>query len=200
MRQATNGLQKPNDALESALATHRNRQLRVVETKTPAIQKATFEWDAPPQRYRARLRGIISLDMSVAIHWMPLVASTEQSVSDIGKVLLMAGQSDCFQRTHCPEMPLHYRTANGGPDVSDHRARRIRRSSSHVPIVQAIYRAIRTAIRDGPYSTDDLSRACLFVPCTDISCWCADCMHGTYSGNIESMHPVSAAIERHLSS
>ncbi|EGD79554.1 hypothetical protein PTSG_10121, partial [Salpingoeca rosetta] len=72
-------------------------------------------------------------------------------------------------------------------------------SSFKRPSLPAIYRAIRTAIRDGPYSTDDLSKACLFVPSTDVSCWCEDCMHGTYSGNIESMHPVSAAIYRDLS-
>ncbi|EGD76928.1 hypothetical protein PTSG_07269 [Salpingoeca rosetta] len=116
-------------------------------------------------------------------------------------------------RTHCPETPLHYRTANGGPDVSDDRTASIdplRTCSSFKVYVYplttdeeaalpAIYRAIRTAIRDGPYSTDDPSKACLFVPSTDVSCWCEDCMHGTYSGNIESMHPVSAAIERNLS-
>ncbi|EGD74097.1 hypothetical protein PTSG_05789 [Salpingoeca rosetta] len=143
--------------------------------------------------------------MTVAIHWMPLIASMEQSVGDIGKVLLMAGQSDCFQRvglqlkrgrgtllrhkddgdmrTHCTEMPLHYRTANGGPDVSDDR-------TAYPSILARAHRS----------STDDLSKAYLFVPSTDVSCWCEDFMHGTYSGNIESIHPVSAAIERNLSS
>ncbi|EGD79674.1 hypothetical protein PTSG_10659 [Salpingoeca rosetta] len=93
------------------------------------------------------------LIMTVAIHWMPLIASTEQSVGNIGKVLLVAGQSECFQKTHCPEMPLHHRTANGGPDVRDHRTTypsilfaRAHRSRLPLP---AIYRAIRTAIRDG---------------------------------------------------
>ncbi|EGD81169.1 hypothetical protein PTSG_11209 [Salpingoeca rosetta] len=63
----------------------------------------------------ARLRGIISLDMSVgdddgmptsqhdserrvAIHWMPLIESMEQNVGNIGKMLLVAGQSECFQK------------------------------------------------------------------------------------------------------
>ncbi|EGD77630.1 hypothetical protein PTSG_08724 [Salpingoeca rosetta] len=156
--------------------------------------------------------------MTVAIHWMPLIASMEQSVGNIGKVLLMAGQSECFQnfmsaeenelfdtvQTHCPEMPLHYRTANDGPDVSDHRTAYpsilFARAHRSRPSLPAIYRAIRTAIRDGPYSTDDPSRACLLVPGTDVSCWCEDCMHDKYSDNIESIHPVSAAIERNLSS
>ncbi|EGD79421.1 hypothetical protein PTSG_09990 [Salpingoeca rosetta] len=120
----------------------------------------------------------------VAIHWMPLIESMEQSVGNIGKMLLMAGQSECFQkvrleaeerkeallrhkddgdmRTHCPEMPLHYRTANGGPDVSDHRtaypSMLFARAHRSRPPLPAIDRAIRTAIRDGPYSTDDRPR------------------------------------------
>ncbi|EGD75345.1 hypothetical protein PTSG_12515 [Salpingoeca rosetta] len=98
MRHATNGLQKPNDALESALATHRNRQVRVVEAKAPATQKATFEWDAPSQQYRSEQSQHLRRHRDqVAIHWMPLIASMEQSVGDIGKMLLVAGQSDCFQ-------------------------------------------------------------------------------------------------------
>ncbi|EGD77635.1 hypothetical protein PTSG_08727 [Salpingoeca rosetta] len=126
----------------------------------------------------------------VAIHWMPLIESMEQSVGDIGKVLLVAGQSECFQKvglqlkrgrgtllrhkddgdmsfmsaeenelfdpvrvTHCPEMPLHHRTANGGPDVRDHRTAYpsilFARAHRSRPPLPAIDRAIRTAIHDG---------------------------------------------------
>ena len=36
----------------------------------------------------------------------------------------------------------------------------------------AVYRAVRDAIRRGPYATTDPDEACLFVPSVDVSCWC----------------------------
>ncbi|EGD80136.1 hypothetical protein PTSG_10822 [Salpingoeca rosetta] len=152
----------------------------------------------------------------VAIHWMPLVASMEQNVGNIGKVLLMAGQSDCFQsfmsaeenelfdtvqrtapRCRCtialPMAVLMSAITAHGVSVDALRTC----PSFKRPPLPTIDRAIRTAIRDGrtaPMTCPRLTSSFQAPTCR------ADCMHGTYSGNIESMRPVSAAIERNLSS
>ncbi|EGD77425.1 hypothetical protein PTSG_12749 [Salpingoeca rosetta] len=116
--------------------------------------------------------------------------------------IMSAEENELFDTvTHCPEMPLHYRTAIGGPDVSDDRTAYpsilFARAHRSRPPLPAIYRAIRTAIRDGRTAPMTCPR---LTSSFHAPTYRADCMHSTYSGNIESMHPVSAAIERNLSS
>lgn len=58
-----------------------------------------------------------------------------------------------------------------------------------------IHKEVRRLIAAGPYTTDDPTRACAFVPAVDVSCWCESCLGSISATVIEKTPAASVAVE-----